>query len=83
MVVDLTQFGSGQPPQPSNNTQPQRPHPVRAQSSESKAIPQSEEAKEFRKGHWEIDKFAEDGQLEPGIVDEQHKEFLKTTEFVE
>jgi hypothetical protein len=66
---------------------PQRATPVVQKKEnpvppENLRVPQSEKAKEFRKGHWTPDKFVDDGQVRSGDVDEEQKEFLKNTEFV-
>ena len=76
--MDLTNFlGVANTPQipkvaPTNNSAPQ----------ENLRVPDNEEAKEFRKSHWTIDKGIEDGQIRAGEVDAEHAAFLQGTEMV-
>lgn len=56
--MDITDFSGGQAKKPS------RPVFRRITSNESLSVPQNEAAQEFRKNHWTIDKFVEDGQVE-------------------
>lgn len=76
--MDLTDFsGATNAPRiprvaPKSNSSPQ----------ENLRVPDNEEAKEFRKSHWTIDKFVDDNQVAAGEVDASHVEFLKNTEMV-
>jgi hypothetical protein len=51
-------------------------------TNENLSVPQTPEAEDFRQSHWTPDKFAEDGQIKAGEVDDQQTEFLKHTKFV-
>lgn len=81
MTIDLTNIG-GNTPRP-NNPQPQPRFTKSQVAPENLKVPQSSEAKRFRKNHWTPDKFVQDGQIKAGEVDEAHKEFLKNTEWVD
>ncbi len=76
MTIDLTSTVQ-------NSSTPQVVSPQKKGTTENLRVPNNPAAKEFRKGHWTIDKAAEDGQIKAGKVDEEHKKFLEETEFVD
>lgn len=82
-MFDFTQVGPS--PQVRPETQPvQQNHPQAVvRESENHAIPQNEEAKEFRRTHWTPDKFAQDGQVMAGEPDDAYREALKNTEWAD
>ena len=49
---------------------------------DSNKVPDTPEAREFRKNHWTIDAGINSGQVKPGEVDPAQVEFLKNTEFI-
>jgi hypothetical protein len=79
-MIDLTKIGQ------SSQTESRTPVVEKKENqapSEDLRVPMNEKAKSFRKSHWTPDKFVQDGQIRAGEVDEEQKEFLKNTEFVE
>jgi len=77
--MDLTNIGQASPPEEKTPIVAKSEHQA---PGENLKIHQNEQAKEFRKNHWTIDKAAEDGQIRAGEVDNEQAEFLKNTEMI-
>jgi hypothetical protein len=78
-MIDLTKIDQSSP----NSGKPVIEQKEHQAPSENLNVPNNEKAKEFRRTHWTPDKFVEDGQVRADEVNEEQKEFLKNTEFVE